>query len=231
MNVRAFVVVVLAFLFIFWALEKSLGEEMPTVDVALVLAADVSASMKADEVEFQRKAYASALTHGDIWSAVEEGPHQRILVSYFEWSDCNYQAVTVRWTVVDSPDDLAAVAKGILEGPVAPYSGVTCIASALQVAGALLATAPEVAERRVVDVSGDGTENAAGIDVLIKARDALVASGVTINGLPILIEADMNLEGFYGKFVVGGPAGFLIPVSSLGDLEPALRRKLVQEIG
>jgi hypothetical protein len=83
----------------------------------------------------------------------------------------------------------------------------------------------------VIDISSDGHDNCnlnPPVDVL---RDALVADGVTINGLPIL-EGDeaATLEAWYKAHVIGGPSAFTVPAHGDGDFERALRRKFVTEI-
>ena len=80
-----------------------------------------------------------------------------------------------------------------------------------------LARAPFSAERRTIDVSGDGTNNA-GRDVG-QARDEALALGITINGLAILSETPLpwnpehtnpagGLAKYYRDNVIGGPGSF-----------------------
>ena len=201
----------------------------PTADVALVLAADVSGSMSVEEATLQREAYAAALTHPDVMQAIREGAHGRIFLTYFEWSDCVFQRVLVSWTTIDDPSDLAAVAKAIKAGP--PTTGLnTCLTGALERTEKLLSVLPEPAERYVLDISGDGEHNT-GIPPW-DARERLLARGVTINAIPIVVDLDSpTLVEWYGTRVIGGPGAFMEPVASVDGLEPALRRKLVQEIG
>ena len=61
------------------------AEDRP-VDLALVLAADVSSSITRDELKLQREGYAGALLSPTVLAAVREGLHGRIAVSYVEWS-------------------------------------------------------------------------------------------------------------------------------------------------
>jgi hypothetical protein len=206
--------------------------DYPTADVALVLAADVSASMKEEEIDLQRRAYAAALTSPDVWQAIEDGPHGKILIAYFEWSGCQAAELNLGWSVVASAADLRTLAARILDaGNRATHSGTTCIGGAFQTAETLFMIAPEVAERKVLDVSGDGPENS-GFGTLPPNRERLLTAGVTVNGLPIMIDPDhKDLAAYYGANVAGGPGHFVEPVNGMGDLEPALRRKLVQEIG
>lgn len=208
------------------------ADDLPSADVALVLAADVSVSMKAEEVELQRQAYAAALTHPDTAQAIAEGAHGHIWVAYFEWSSCEHTPLIVAWTRVETADDLRKVASQIIAADARPdVAMTTCVSGAMQAANALLASKPEVVERMVVDVSGDGIDNHDQRKV-VAARDALVATGATINGLPMMMDPDgADIVGWYTRNVMGGPAAFVEPAKGVHDLERALRRKLVQEIG
>jgi hypothetical protein len=79
--------------------------------------------------------------------------------------------------------------------------------------------APYEAERRTIDVSGDGNNNA-GRDVTT-ARDDTVARGASINGLAILTDISHatnpshtnppgGLENYYREKVIGGPGAFVM---------------------
>ena len=89
--------------------------------------------------------------------------------------------------------------------------------------------------RKVIDVSGDGPNNQ-GRPVL-PARDATLAEGITINGLPLMIREGMgsqfhleDLDEYYKNCVIGGPRSFVIPVLEWDALPEAVRRKLVLEL-
>lgn len=70
------------------------------------------------------------------------------------------------------------------------------------------------------------------------ARDAAVAAGITINGLPIILKRGdrlgffdvAELDRYYEACVIGGTGAFLVPVHSTDEFIPAIRRKLVLEI-
>jgi hypothetical protein len=231
---RASLVALAAFavLYVFAAAALAQGE-YPTADVALVLAADASGSVDNREIKVQRDGYAAAITHPDVVAAIADGPHGRILVAYFEWSGCTDQKVRVGWTVIDGEDSARAFAARLVGGDRLVTAGSTCVSGALRFADALLIAAPEVAERRVIDISGDGTE-IAGFATVGAVRDAITARGVTINAMPILVDPDGSPDGlrlFYETSVIGGPASFIEPAKDFHDIGPALRRKLVQEIG
>jgi hypothetical protein len=94
-------------------------------------------------------------------------------------------------------------------------------------------------DRHVIDVSGDGPNNAG--SPVAKVRDALIAQGVTINGLAISLSAHDQksgvdsfgphfVEAYYGGCVVGGPNAFVIVVSDVADFRQAILRKLLREV-
>ena len=166
-----------------WAAsEKSAG----AVDLELVIAVDVSSSMSQEEQHVQREGYVGALRIPDVLRVIKSGRRGRIAIAYFEWARPEYQRVLVPWTVIDGPADAAAIADAIDGQPAIPQGG-TAISVGLRFAGRLLQTSGLVSDRRVVDVSGDGPNNAG--PRVAPARDALIARGVTINGLVISLPA------------------------------------------
>ncbi len=76
---------------------------------------------------------------------------------------------------------------------------------------------PENEVRRVIEISGDGPNNQ-GRPVTL-ARDAALAEGIVINGLPLMTREGMgfqrhldDLDAWYRDCVIGGPGTFVIPV-------------------
>ncbi|MHA1109352.1 MAG: DUF1194 domain-containing protein, partial [Alphaproteobacteria bacterium] len=71
-----------------------------------------------------------------------------------------------------------------------------------------------------------------------QVRDATIAKRITINGLPILNEADRfssryylpDLDDYYRGCVIGGPGAFLVVARDFKDFARAIRRKLILEI-
>jgi len=208
---------------------RDAGVSDATVDVALVLAVDVSASIDEDERRMQRQGYADAITSAEVMRAIGEGAHGRILLTVVEWSDAANQEIRVPWTVVAGPEDARRVADAILRaGSRIPHS-TTSVAGALRAAVALLGETPVPAERKVVDISGDGKDFE--MYKVRAARAALLDDGVTVNALPILSAPDdPDIAEWYRDHVVGGPGAFVAPAVDFHDLEPALRRKLVLEL-
>ena len=104
---------------------------------------------------------------------------------FVEWSGFGNQKVVIDWTSIDGPKAAQEFGDRLLESP-RSFADRTSISGGIDFAVAQLARAPFAAERRTIDVSGDGTNNA-GRDVA-QARDEAVAHGITINGLVILSE-------------------------------------------
>ncbi len=85
--------------------------------------------------------------------------------------------------------------------------------------------------RRVIDVSGDGPNNI-GLPVL-GARNAALAKGIVINGLPILVRPSgtlARLDNYYADCVIGGPGSFMLPIRDPSEFSTAIRRKLILEV-
>ncbi len=153
------------------------------VDLLLVLAADVSRSVDSQKFQLQREGYAAALANPRVLDAIQSGRRGRIGVLFLEWSGLGNQKVVIDWTLVDGPKAAQAFGDRLLESP-RSFADRTSISGGIDAAVAQLARAPFEAQRRTIDVSGDGTNNA-GRDVG-QARDEALALGISINGLVIL---------------------------------------------
>lgn len=219
--------------FSFAALTASSAQTRATipVDLELVLAVDVSASMDEDEQLIQRRGYAEAFRHPAVISAIKNAGEGRIAVTYLEWAEQVNQ--TVPWMVIANERDARAFAAKLDAAPL--YSQRrTSISNALATGGALIEQNQYQGLRRVIDISGDGPNNSgAGVNV---ARDAVVGRGVIINGLPILLNKPptwydiADLDKYYKDCVIGGRGAFVLPVRSIGELAGTIRTKLVTEI-
>ena len=86
---------------------------------------------------------------------------------------------------------------------------------------------PFRASRRVIDVSGDGSNNR-GRPVTL-ARDEAVAAGIGINGLPILA-LEPDLDRYYYDSVIGGPGAFMVAAQNYETFGDAILKKLITEI-
>ena len=205
------------------------------VDVALVLAVDVSRSMSYEEIQIQRDGYAAAIASKDVVRAIETGAYGRIALSMFEWAGSFHAREILDWTVIENADDARRVAAYILEGR-STGKRRTSISGAIRHGAGLFDELPFVAERWVIDISGDGPNNQGG--AVTDARDVALEQGIVINGLPLMTESGFgsrfgieDLDEYYRRCVIGGPGSFMIPVNSWDQFPEAVRRKLVLEIG
>jgi Protein of unknown function (DUF1194) len=204
------------------------------VDVELILAVDVSYSMDPDEQALQREGYVFALTSPEFLNALKGGIHARIAVTYFEWAGVNDQKIVMPWRQIDGAASARAVADDIAR---APYRRAyrTSISGALLFAAPLFEASGHRGIRRVIDVSGDGTNNQGAL--IVPTREEVVAQGVTINGLPIMLKKPQpgsidieDLDIYYEDCVIGGPGAFVVPIREREKFKEAVRTKLVLEI-
>ena len=212
------------------------------VDLLLVLAVDASGSVDARRFELQRRGYAEAFANPRVLRAIRAGPLQAIAVTMFQWTGPSLQARILDWTVIADAADADRVASAIALTPRQLFGGGTSLSGAIDYALRLFPNSPFAGERRVIDVSGDGANNVG--RPAAPARDAAVAAGIVINGLPILNDKpsfggfggyggygpDPNLDKYYQESVVGGPGSFMIPAENFQSFDQAILSKLIREI-
>ena len=211
----------------------ALAQGALAVDLELVIAVDVSLSMDIEEQRLQRDGYVAAFRDPEIHKAIASGPNGRIAVTYLEWAGPANQQVVLPWTVVDGARAAGTLADRLEHAPIS-RARMTSISAALESSGRLFETSASRGIRRVIDVSGDGPNNA-GVPV-VPIRDELIAKGIVINGLPIMLKmpagffdlADLDL--YYTDCVIGGTGAFMIPIKEKSEFLTATRRKLLLEI-
>ena len=225
-------VAILFFLIAALTWPSSTKAQMTEVDLELVLLVDVSRSMSEDELELQRRGYAEALVSEDVFKAVQSGLLQTLALTYVEWAGS--QQIVVDWQLIQTREDLDAFAKQ-LTVKFDPALRRTSISGALEFAADHIEYNTYRGLRRVIDISGDGPNNLG--PLVTRARDATVAKGITINGLPLMTDDGAfsnfyleRLDIYYQTCVIGGPGAFVIPVYVWPDFADAVRRKLVLEI-
>ena len=195
-------------------------------DLALVMAIDVSGSIDPGEYRLQHEGIARAFETPAVLSAIAGGPHGAIDVAVIEWSDRHKQAMIVPWTRVSDRASGAAFAAQVRAAH-RTSGGLTSIGDALLAAAAAFKTLDDHAARRVIDLSGDGVANIGPKPA--EVRDALVATGITINGLAIL-QHEPWLSSYYDQNVVGGRGSFLLDVQGYKSFAQAMQEKLIDEI-
>jgi hypothetical protein len=205
-----------------------------SVDVELVLAVDVSYSMDLDELAIQREGYAQAIVSREFLQALKSLPNGRIAVTYFEWAASGDQKIIIPWRLIDGPETADAVAEEILNTPIRRASR-TSISGAISFAMPLFDEDPYRGTRRVIDISGDGPNNNGA--PVAGARDAALAKGIIINGLPIMVKEPSystmdidNLDWYYEDCVIGGPGSFVVAIKDRDKFKEAIRAKLLLEV-
>jgi hypothetical protein len=199
------------------------------VDTALIVSVDVSNSVDEHRYKLQMEGIAKALEDPEVLKAILNGPQGGILVAMVTWAD--KPRLSLPWQRIASAADAAAVAAKVRALP-RQTGEFTCVSGMLRsISDKVVPQIPAKALRIVVDVSGDGRENCNPEEPPASVRDELAASGVTVNGLPIL-EGDEGpvLEQWYRENIMGGPSSFILPANGFGDFGRAIRQKFMIEI-
>ena len=209
-----------------------------SVDMTLVLVSDVSRSVDDAEFKLQKEGYIEAFTSRQVIGAIRGGSIGAIAVAYVEFASSSEVRTVVDWTVIRDEASARDFADRIVAAP-RSFWGRTAISSGIDRAVQLLAENGFETQRRVIDVAGDGTNNA-GRDVT-EARDDAVRAGITINGLAIINEHPVSwtyahvqppggLPNYYRENVIGGSGAFVLEVREFQTFGEAMTRKLITEI-
>jgi len=203
------------------------AKAQPAVDLQLVLAVDASGSVDQVRFDLQKQGYVAAFRHARVLQAIRSGPNQAIAVTMVQWTGPVLQVQVVGWTSVGDEKTATAFANAIERAPRQLFGGGTSISGAIDYAATLFPLSPFRASRRVIDVSGDGSNNR-GRPVTL-ARDAAIAAGIGINGLPILA-LEPDLDRYYYDNVIGGPGAFVVAARNYETFADAILKKLIMEI-
>jgi hypothetical protein len=208
------------------------------VDLLLVLAADVSRSVTEPKFKLQREGAAAAITHPEVVKAITSGPNRRIAVCFLEWATAGQQNIVIDWTVIDDGEAARSFGDKLVELP-RSFAGSTSISHAIDFSVIQLERSPFRAERRVIDISGDGNNNSG--RSVTDARDDALAKGITINALVILTPLAESfrpehtnppggLEKYFQDNVIGGFGAFTVVAENHEAFGRALTKKLIAEI-
>ena len=138
------------------------AQDKKEVDLALAMAIDISGSIDPDEAKLQREGYVQAFRDPVIVRAILGGPNGRIAVAYYEWSDSWMQKLLIDWTLLDSEASIAAFANRLADLPIS-IARRTSISGAIRYAIPLFGRSPYEPTRKVLDISGDGSNNDGGL--------------------------------------------------------------------
>jgi hypothetical protein len=197
------------------------------VSIALVLAVDCSFSVSMGRFELQKQGYAAAFRNPQVLNAIRSLGTQSIAVTMFQWTGPLLHVVVADWTLIKDAASANTFADMLAGAPRQLFRGGTSISGAIDYSRVLLAASPFTAARRIIDVSGDGSNNSG--RPVTAARDEAVAAGIGINGLPILT-VEPDLDHYYHDNVIGGPGAFMIPVANYDNFADAVLKKLINEI-
>jgi hypothetical protein len=208
------------------------------VDLVLVLAADVSRSIDAAKFQLQRDGYVAAVSDSRVLGTIRSGRYGRIGLCFAEWSGADAQRVVIDWMTVGDTASAKDFGDRLVEAP-RSFMGRTSISGAIDFAMNELSQAPFQSARRIIDISGDGTNNEG--RAVTEARDEAVAKGVTINGLVILSENPMSwnpehtnppggLDNYYRNNVIGGQGAFVMVAKDFNSFGQAIIDKIIAEV-
>ncbi|HEY1942640.1 MAG TPA: DUF1194 domain-containing protein [Roseiarcus sp.] len=211
------------------------------VDVALVLAADVSRSIDDEEFALQRRGYSAAISDPRVLEAIQSGRHGAIAITFVEWAGETEQKTVVDWTVIADAAAASKFASAIAEAP-RSFLGRTAIGTAIDFSRGLIGESGFTADRSIIDVSGDGTNNQG--RQVTEARNEAVGAQITINGLAIFNRRAAAEGGFlalhtnppgglakyYRENVIGGSGAFVVQIDDFKTFDEAMIRKLISEI-
>lgn len=209
------------------------------IDLALVIAADVSTSMDPREKAMQQDGFVAAFRQPEIIDAIGSGKYGCIAVTYIEWGGDRGQRMVVPWTLLKDEADCWMFSLRLAENSPTKLRRGTSISEALSYSASLLRQSGYASDRLVVNISSDGV-NSIGREVAPVRRE-LIADGMTINALVISAQGDEDDEepnlspealfSYFHREVIGGPGAFAMPVRSAADYPSAIYRKLLREIG
>jgi len=218
-----------------WILTQStFAQKNAEVDLALILAVDVSYSVDNSEYRLQMQGLARAFASRDVVALIRRCRFGRIAVMVVEWSGRRSQSIVVPWTIVSDAAAAQRVARAISAAPrrsgrswPAPPPAKTSISALIDFAVFQLFTSPVTAVRHVIDISADGVNNDGERPRF--ARKRAIAAGVTINGLTILNDVN-NLDVYFRQYIAAGPNNFVIKANDYEAYRTAIKRKLLREV-
>ena len=218
---------------------RHLATAAEPVDLALALVADVSRSIDDKEFALQKEGYVAAFTNPNVIAAIRGGALGAVAVCYIEFAGSGQVRQVLDWSVIRDEATAQAFAGRIAEAPRSAY-GFTAISGGIDRAVQAFAEGGfGAASKRVIDVSGDGTNNSGrGVNL---ARHEALALGITINGLTIIndhpesyifahVQPPGGLTNWYRDNVIGGPGAFVLEVHDFHSFGEAMTRKLITEI-
>jgi Ca-activated chloride channel homolog len=193
-------------------------------ETALLLSIDVSGSIDTGDYRLQTDGLASALQDAEVAEALVR---DQVALAVVQWSGPAQQSLALPWQRMLTPEAVTRFAAAAAAMPRAFRGSDTAVGEGLRFA---LAQFPAVADctRKVIDISGDGQENAGFTDA--RARSEAVAAGLTINAIAIEEPGPAApITNYYRNWIIS-PHGFVVTARGLQDYARTLRLKLLREL-
>jgi Ca-activated chloride channel family protein len=193
-------------------------------ETALLLSIDVSGSIDRADYRLQAGGLAAALSHPDV---IEALVRDQVALALVQWSGVAEQALVLPWARMLTEADVARFAARAEAMPRAFSGSDTAVGQGLRFAAAQFAAVPDC-HRRVIDISGDGQENAGFTDA--RARAEAVAAGIILNAIAIEEAGPaIPITTYYRRWIIS-PGGFVVTARGLQDYAETLRLKLLREL-
>lgn len=195
------------------------------VELELILAVDVSASVRVEEFDLQMRGYAEAFRTLQLIEAIKTAGG--IVVTMMQWANPDQQEIAIGWMHVYDATSAERFAAAVDATPRFFEMGQTAMGRALEFCLTMFPAKGFESRRRVIDISGDGYSNQGILPNGV--RDRAVRAGITINGLPITTK-ERFLPSYYERNVIGGPGAFLIVAKDYAAFGEAIVAKLIREV-
>jgi Ca-activated chloride channel family protein len=206
------------------ALALCLAAPARACETALVLAIDISGSINPAEYALQVRGLVHGLSDPEVIQALIRG---QVALTVVEWSGVGQQAVAIPWARMVVVEDVARFRDRAARLPRAFRAGDTAVGDAIAFSAAQFADVADCT-RRVIDISGDGSENAGG--TVVEARSAAERAGITINAIAIEDPGlSRPITNFYLNWAITRD-GFVITARGLSDYPRSMREKLLREL-
>jgi len=191
-------------------------------ETALVLAIDVSNSIDSGEYRIQAEGIAEALLDPLVMESLVTG---QVALTVVQWSGVGNQVVSVPWRRMNTDDDVRAVAAEARGMRRAIIMSNTAVGDLIRFARGQFAAVADC-NRRVIDISGDGDDNAGTVpeaERLLAERD-----GVTINALAIE-SLGLSITNYYRLRVITRN-GFVMTARGHSTYAEVLKEKIRREV-
>ena len=193
-------------------------------ETALLLSIDVSGSIDRGDYRLQTEGLAFALADPEVAEALVKG---QVALAVVQWSGSAEQALVLPWQRMLADADVTRFAARAAAIPRAFSGSDTAVGQGLRFATTQFSAVPDC-RRKVIDVSGDGQENAGFTDA--KARAEALEAGLTINAIAIEEPGPaFPISNYYRRRIIT-PGGFVMSVRGLQDYAETLRLKLLREL-